>query len=83
MHISMRGMDTLSVRQKLVLLIQAGLSETVIAAKTRIPQPTINRIKNGQEPRERYVRAIDTFFSANDPRAGLPSDGDSASSSAT
>lgn len=55
-------MDTLNAKDKIKLLIENGMTEYSISEKTGIPQPTINRIKNGQDPRESYVRLIDSFF---------------------
>lgn len=61
-------MDTLNAREKLKQLIDAGMTEAEIATATGITQPTINRIKNGQEPRETYVRLIDRFFLSQSKR---------------
>jgi predicted transcriptional regulator len=55
-------MNTFNAKDKLLLLIERGLTERQISEGTGIPQPTINRIKNGREPRETYVRVIDTYF---------------------
>lgn len=56
-------MNTLNAKDKLKALSGVGYTETQMADLTGIPQPTIHRIMNGQEPRESYVRIIDALYS--------------------
>ena len=54
----------MNLQEVLQTLIESGLSETEIAQRIGVSQPTVNRIKNGADPAYRTGKQLERLYRA-------------------
>ena len=54
----------MNLQEVLQTLIESGLSETEIARRIGVSQPTVNRIKNGADPAYRTGKQLERLYRA-------------------
>lgn len=68
----------MNLQEVLRTLIESGLSETEIAQRIGVSQPTVNRIKNGADPAYRTGKRLERLYRAvrrRHPRRSAPARG--------
>lgn len=71
----------MNLQEVLQTLIESGLSETEIARRIGVSQPTVNRIKNGADPAYRTGKQLERLYRAvrrrrsRHPRRSAPAPG--------